>query len=717
MHRSHVIRWLALAVCLLGVQCDSLSDDCATTLTCDGVGAVLDDDCVWRYANGTVWTESPRRNESGVWVWPDGRATDTQTFDCTGPVVDAGADAGAGAPDCTVIACDDGQQCEPDSRRCVECLTNDQCGVNAAAGDAGISAELRVCDEVSHSCVRCMADTDCSGDAPVCKTVAGNSRQNECVECTTDLECGGDTPVCDLQTNECSVTCTDAAQCGGDKPVCNTTRQVCVECLGNAECTAQGALQCNTTSNECVQCIDDVPCAGAGQVCDTAGGNVCVQCKDDNQCGGAAPVCDPDSKTCVTCLNDLQCLAVGASRCNTVTHACVGCNADIQCEGGALCNVTEGRCVQCVTDTHCSGTPNQQCDEATGACVECTDTAQCLTADAARCELAPNPDPITDKNTCVGCLDNADCGNKPGIPGLCRTDGLCVDCRNFADCSGDETRSRCLGSGACAPCRVGSTDCSAVEGKNACAQVGDITSCVECTSNANCSAELGGLVCKLTAVGNAALAINTCVECVADADCTSPGASNCVQNQCQPCAADADCSAQAGRGICDLAGGADGGTPECVQCTGLKFQACEAGANVCNSLTRTCTDSPVGSAVNDCDACVSDAQCASDSRCVLQTTGGTGYFCFPAGPTCSSVPFVVVTNGTIDSTTRTACTLQRTTCAGYRDFGIQSCGDDDDCGLENIDDGVCAGSEVCTLPCASPMDCAGGLCSGGACSF
>jgi hypothetical protein len=35
MYRFHPLRWLALAIGLLSTQClDSLSDDCAKTLTC-----------------------------------------------------------------------------------------------------------------------------------------------------------------------------------------------------------------------------------------------------------------------------------------------------------------------------------------------------------------------------------------------------------------------------------------------------------------------------------------------------------------------------------------------------------------------------------------------------------------------------------------------------------------------------------------------------------
>jgi hypothetical protein len=291
-----------------------------------------------------------------------------------------------------------------------------------------------------------------------------------------------------------------------------------------------------------------------------------------------------------------------------------------------------------------------------------------------------------------------------------------VECLDNASCSGDDFRSRCLAE-ACAPCRVGQDDCAAIEGKTACAAISGVNRCVECASNADCSVDLGGPACKLTAVGNPNLPTNTCVECVVDADCTSPGASNCVQNQCQPCAVDADCSAQAGRAICDLAGGADGGTPECVECTGPKATAC--GTNVCNSLLRTCTDAPIGDA-GLCEACLSDAHCAgTNRRCVAHSLSGGGFFCFLINTTtCTSAPFTVLTTGTIDNASQAACVLRRASCQAFLDFDITSCNEDSDCGLGN-GDGVCSDAgprgDICSLPCMGASDCAGGSCFDGAC--
>jgi hypothetical protein len=720
MHRSHLLRLLALTVCLLSVQClDSLSDDCAKTLTCPGPapGAKLDANCIWHFSDGRVWEEGPKKNANGRWVWPDGKETETQDFRCG--ELDAGVLDGGDGPDCRTVGCDGTLVCNTATRRCVECLSSVDCTAALASGDAGTGA---VCDLQEHSCVQCLQDVDCTGTKNVCKTNAASDR-NECVQCTRDAQCGGNTPVCDLGTNECSTRCTDTAQCaGGNKPVCNIDRQVCVQCQVNAECSGS-TPQCNTTSNECVQCVDDVPCLGAGQVCDTTA-NRCVSCRDDSQCGGATPFCDPQGKTCVSCLNDLECLAVGTSRCNTVTHACVGCNADSQCEGGAVCRVGDGMCVQCTTDLNCSGSlTTPRCEPASGTCVQCADSSQCLQPNAAHCEVALNA-PAGTRFTCVGCQDpggglspNIDCGAKPGVPPLCRTnDGLCVDCTQNSECPYTDTTSRCTPAGVCGRCAVDG-DCSLVTDKHACLGTGGNARCVECVDNGDCTGNTDGPICKTTNGGNTLLPVNTCVQCVSNADCTNPSASKCSSNQCVPCAVNGDCSAQPGLGVCDTAGGADGGAPQCVQCTGLQRQAC--GANVCNSLTRVCTAFGLGSATLNCDVCVSDAHCAPDTRCVLESSGSGGYFCLPVpNPGCTSFPFSVMATGTIDSATQAVCQFRRTTCDAFLDFAVTACNGDQECGIPSVAaDGICANSGTCSLPCTDPTDCAGGGCAGGVCDL
>jgi len=286
----------------------------------------------------------------------------------------------------------------------------------------------------------------------------------------------------------------------------------------------------------------------------------------------------------------------------------------------------------------------------------------------------------------------------------------------LAGCSDDPTTSFCSAGGACVPCAV-DAHCAAVPNLKACSVVGNDARCVECVNDTHCVGNRDGLACK-TSNGGAAAGpggINECVECVSNANCTNPAASKCVQNDCVPCTANADCT-QPGLGVCDLSGPAG----VCVQCTGTQRQAC--GANVCDSLRRVCTNLAVGSADLPCDPCVSDAHCDTDTRCVQEKVGSSGYFCFPVNdPTCTSNPFSVLSTGTIDSPSQTACTLQRTSCAAFLDFDNQACEIDADCGLPNVADGICTSGggqgDLCSIPCTGASDCAGGPCSGGVCAL
>ena len=197
MQRSHLLRWLALAIGLLGTQClDSISDDCTKTLTCeDDQQPTLRRNCEWRYPNGTLWAGAPRYDEATrKWRWPDGKETATQDFACD--LGDAGTDAGPAGPDCRVnITCDEGQVCDPATGACVECAADIDCAGNMPMGDAGAA---RVCDTASHRCVECLVNQNCSGDTSVCKVDPANSRRNACVECTDSTTCTNPAePICD----------------------------------------------------------------------------------------------------------------------------------------------------------------------------------------------------------------------------------------------------------------------------------------------------------------------------------------------------------------------------------------------------------------------------------------------------------------------------------------------------------------------------------------
>lgn len=728
MHRLHLLRWLALPVGLFATlsitQCvDSLSDDCTKTLTCENEAQVtLDDQCQWRYPDGGLWTEGPTQDPmTARWRWPDGTETPTQTFRC-GPGGGAGgSDGGVDEPDCTIFGCDAPQQCdEGGSRRCVECLSDTACAANVPMGDAGAAG---VCDTERRQCVQCLVNDQCAAPTPVCKAYGAGSDRNECVECTIDEQCGAAEPACDTNSNECTLRCTNPEDCaGGDKSVCNTTRGLCVECTDSSTCSGSTS-QCNEETNECVQCVDDLPCTPLGQVCDETS-NRCVQCKRNAECEGVAgkPICDIETNLCVECLGHSECTGAGASRCNAVTHECVGCTASGQCEGGAQCNVTTGACVQCLGPEHCMmAGVSTQCEAGSGTCVECTDNSHCTTADAAHCELEVG---ASDRFKCVGCTGNPDCA-KPGVPGLCNVGtGVCVECEVLADCAGNAAASFCS-NGACQPC-ANDGQCALVTDRKACLVAGNDTRCVECVDNTHCANNSDGEVCKTTNAGTAAGPgnINECVECVSNADCTDPSASRCVQNQCVPCEENAHCGGLPGLGVCDLTGGADGGAAQCVQCTGLQRQAC--GANVCDSLARTCRDDALARSAALCEQCFSDDHCATDARCVEQAFNGTdvGYFCFPlrTSPDCQRPYALFTANATIDQQQPlpTVCMLRETTCPGLNTFGDLCQGpegatNDPACGVPGLADGTCTEDAFedlrCTIPCEVLTDCLTGACS------
>jgi hypothetical protein len=725
MQRFYPLRWLAVALGLFGTQClDSISDDCTKTLTCDDQPPpVLDQDCIWRYPGDppTVWEGGPHYDRATErWRWPDGTETATQDFNCNiNGIGDAGADAATG-PDCRLdpTLCDAPRVCDDATGKCVECLSSTECSGNVPVGDAGAA---KVCDLIRHECVQCTENENvCSGDTPVCKTDEANSDRNECVECVNDAQCGGATPVCDEATNECTARCTTPQECSGEKPVCNTTKQLCVECLDNTTCTGANATQCNTTSNECVECTNDAPCSASSEVCDTTSNN-CVQCRDNVQCASlpGSPLCDTDTNLCVQCLNDQQCTDVASSRCNLVTHQCVGCQADAQCEGGLypFCNQALGSCVACLEDANCTGAFNHICETTTGLCVECLNNAQCPTVDAARCIVEPEENKT--QYSCDVCTDNAQCTGKSD-GGLCRPDGLCVDCLTNAECSGNPALSNCVvigepnngNTGECIVC-AGDTDCLLVPGKLAC-KTGE--GCVECVNDTHCVGNAGGTHCKVSDMGAAqgTADVNTCVECNSNADCTGAGAALCTNNQCVPCAVDNDCAHLDTNGA--TAGGTlpvcDSGT--CVECTGPKRTAC--GLFVCESRNRVCSTTAQANSANLCDSCVSDQQCATNARCVQQTFGGTviGDFCvpLPAGTpaACSRPYFGDLTTATLDSADPTAvCVLRQTTCPGLNE-ATAPCDQDADCGADGVADGLCVpvgGASACTTPCVSAFDCTG----------
>ncbi len=709
MHRTHFLRWLGLAVALLGFQClPSLSDDCRKTLTCPDDLPILGPDCSWYYSDGTRWEGGPHQTGTGRWLWPNGTETDTQTFVC--PLRDAGIpDAAIEGGNCPEVACDGNLLCDEPTGRCVQCKDDSAC---ANVSDA-VRGKLAKCDPRRLECVACVRDSDCGAEEN-CKVDPVNPANNRCVDCLnqTPGQCDGD-EVCDIGSNECTFRCTDLGQCRPPKPICSNVAEaassgVCVECTDSSHCGGT-TRQCNTARKECVECVDDSGCTG-GLVCNSA--NRCVQCVDDSRCNGGR--CDLATNQCVECLTDAQCTSPDRSHCNAVTHLCEACSADVQCESDApVCN--EGRCVVCKDDSRCTTEGARRCDVPSGTCVACLNSADCTSDPTlARCE--------TMNHACAFCTSSTQCAGKFGVRELCRmNNGECVQCLNNGNCASDPNNARCdQDLGLCRSC-TGDADCSSITGRRACTG-GNSGRCVECVNNTHCANNPNGSACNP--------ATNTCVQCVADTDCRTAGASRCVQNRCQPCVNDAGgthcghiVNGATTLGVCDTSAGANAGV--CVQCTGAQRAACNG--NVCNSLTKTCSPFGPGTA-GLCQDCVSDAHCGANLRCVQERFNDAviagAFSCFPVAQAgdCSQTPFVgLATLNTVDGVSSQVCNFRRTTCAGFLQSGRQPCTVNADCGEASLDDGRCdATLDLCSVPCTSVIDCPDveqGTCSGGACSL
>lgn len=152
-----------------------------------------------------------------------------------GPGVDASLDAGAdvGADVCGGCA-GTLASCRTSDMRCVECLDDDDCGID-------------MCDTGPGECVECMSSTDCSDPgAPTC------TPDGECAAGCTDLLCATNfnpgSPACDEDSGRC-VACTpdsEADDCGGFS--CDPTMLECTM-------TMRGSLLA------CQDCVSDTECS------------------------------------------------------------------------------------------------------------------------------------------------------------------------------------------------------------------------------------------------------------------------------------------------------------------------------------------------------------------------------------------------------------------------------------------------------------------------
>jgi len=153
--------------------------------------------------------------------------------------------------------------CHTTLRRCVACLTNQNCG-------------NEICDTSNGRCVKCLSNGDCANDKPYCAN-------DECVECIDQRNCAADGKTCDTAQNKC------VDQCGSDD-----------------DCTGKDRNRCEPSGRFCVACLEDDDCMGGKSRCS---GLRCVECVDNADCSGAKPLCDRAAEQCVECPDDTTCAA------------------------------------------------------------------------------------------------------------------------------------------------------------------------------------------------------------------------------------------------------------------------------------------------------------------------------------------------------------------------------------------------------------------------
>ena len=143
-----------------------------------------------------------------------------------------------------------------------------------------------------------------------------------------------------------------------------------------------------------------------------------------------------------------------------------------------------------------------------------------------------------------------------------------------------------------------------------------------------------------------------CVQCVSDPDCPSDKSARCqADHTCGVCTADAQCARF--NKVCDTRVGACVACrPETEEADCRSDAACDAKTadcpgTACDPKTFTCS-TKLRHTLGSCEACVSDSECVTSSRCVALTFGqagdagaakNLGGFCLKRASLGCSVPY------------------------------------------------------------------------------
>jgi outer membrane exchange protein TraA len=318
-----------------------------------------------------------------------------------------------------------------------------------------------------------------------------------------------------------------------------------------------------------------------------------------------------------------------------------GCGTGYYCNGAALCAPCDSSLFCGDTCSPC-GPSTPLCINRNGSftCVQCSEDSQCPNG---RCDL--------ETNQCRGCKTDAHCPKGE----FCGTDNECHECTTNEHCP----RGEVCADNVCQPCSTNDscagTSCNCCPGGLKCAPPapGASPTCVECTSDADCSE---GRKCDI--------ANGRCVEKVAECNTSERCGDQCVKcpsdrpycldgQVCVACRSDLEC----GDGRFCLSG-------ECASCTtdkrcGARCEACPGEAPFCLTDGTTAGSSCVGCRENaDCGpggTCDPTTRTCATTTCSVSCAEGTVCYgnacvgCFadahcPCGGTCDTALNVCTTS-------------------------------------------------------------------------
>jgi hypothetical protein len=151
------------------------------------------------------------------------------------------------------------------------------------------------------------------------------------------------------------------------------------------------------------------------------------------------------------------------------------CHKDLDCPVNKLhCDLATNQCVECVADGNCNVDPYRRCDTQIHRCVECLSPNDC------------QPGAFCHPATRICIAQCADGGGCPAAQPFCDARGLCVECRNNADCFRPDLCDVAIGR--CAFCAV---DLGCLAPNLLCDPYNPGRSrCKECLTPADCTASV-----------------------------------------------------------------------------------------------------------------------------------------------------------------------------------------------------------------------------------